>query len=106
MDSARVGGTEERRRGGSSAGKEDAMRSDSLEDKGWENQDTVSDEAQEREVKLSKMSGDARGDYERILDTTDYKFTEAFQDSMLGLKVLQDAIAAESRKAVKNIAER
>jgi hypothetical protein len=42
---------------------------------------------------VEKQVGSARDQYERTLRTGAYKFQEAWQDSMLGLKVLQDEVA-------------
>lgn len=58
----------------------------------------------EDEVKFRRMSVDldkaeARRAYERMLDTEAFRFQEAFQDSMLGLKALQDAVVKANGKS-------
>lgn len=42
---------------------------------------------------VERETGNARGMYERTLQTAGYKMRESWQDSMLGLKEAQDAIA-------------
>ena len=46
---------------------------------------------------VEKQVGSAKDQYERTLSTSSYQFQEAFQDSMLGLKTLQDAVAKATR---------
>lgn len=49
---------------------------------------------------VNKEVGEAREQYERSLQTASYKFTEAWQDSMLGLKEAQDAIAKATKSKI------
>lgn len=48
---------------------------------------------------VNKEVGSAREQYERTLKTASFKFTEAWQDDMLGLKEAQDAIAKATTAA-------
>lgn len=49
---------------------------------------------------VEKQVGSAKDQYERTLSTSSYQFQEAFQDSMLGLKTLQDAVAKATRSRI------
>ena len=49
---------------------------------------------------VEKQVGSAKDQYERALSTSSYQFQEAFQDSMLGLKTLQDAVAKATRSRI------
>lgn len=49
---------------------------------------------------VNKEVGSARDQYERTLNTASFKFTEAWQDSMLGLKEAQDAIAKATNSRI------
>lgn len=49
---------------------------------------------------VNKEVGSAREQYERTLNTAAFKFTEAWQDSMLGLKEAQDAIAKATNSRI------
>lgn len=49
---------------------------------------------------VNKEVGSAREQYERTLKTASFKFTEAWQDSMLGLKEAQDAIAKATNSRI------
>ena len=49
---------------------------------------------------VNKEVGSAREQYERTLKTAAFKFTEAWQDSMLGLKEAQDAIAKATNSRI------
>lgn len=49
---------------------------------------------------VEKQVGSAKDQYERTLSTSSYQFQEAFQDSMLGLKTLQDAVAKATRTRI------
>lgn len=49
---------------------------------------------------VEKQVGSAKDQYERTLFTSSYQFQEAFQDSMLGLKTLQDAVAKATRSRI------
>lgn len=58
----------------------------------------------EDEVRMRKMivdldKAEARREYESMLDTEAFRFQEAFQDSMLGLKALQEAVAKANGKS-------
>ena len=49
---------------------------------------------------VEKQVGSTKDQYERTLSTSSYQFQEAFQDSMLGLKTLQDAVAKATRSRI------
>ena len=49
---------------------------------------------------VEKQVSSAKDQYERTLSTSSYQFQEAFQDSMLGLKTLQDAVAKATRSRI------
>lgn len=49
---------------------------------------------------VNKEVGSAREQYERTLKTASFKFTEAWQDDMLGLKEAQDAIAKATNSRI------
>ena len=49
---------------------------------------------------VEKQVGSAKDQYERTLSTSSYQFQETFQDSMLGLKTLQDAVAKATRSRI------
>ena len=49
---------------------------------------------------LRRRTGSASREYERAVSTLGYRSSEAFQDSMLGLKKLQEAIAKDSGKEI------
>lgn len=49
---------------------------------------------------VEKQVDSAKDQYERTLSTSSYQFQEAFQDSMLGLKTLQDAVAKATRSRI------
>lgn len=49
---------------------------------------------------VEKQVGSAKDQYERTLSTSSYQFQEAFQDSMLGLRTLQDAVAKATRSRI------
>lgn len=49
---------------------------------------------------VNKEVGSAREQYERTLKTAAFKFTEAWQDNMLGLKEAQDAIAKATNSRI------
>lgn len=49
---------------------------------------------------VEKQVGSAKDQYERTLSTSSYQFQEAFQDSMLGLKTLQGAVAKATKSRI------
>ena len=49
---------------------------------------------------VEKQVGSAKDQYERTLSTSSYQFQEAFQDSMLGLKTLQEAVAKATKSHI------
>lgn len=49
---------------------------------------------------VERETGNARGMYERTLQTAGYKMRESWQDSMLGLKEAQDAIAKATHSRI------
>lgn len=51
---------------------------------------------------LRRRTGDAQREYEDAVNTLAYKSQEAFQDSMLALKTLQEAVAKESGKEIRD----
>lgn len=63
-------------------------------------------EQEEEKTRLRKMvveldKAEARREYEQTLESNAYRFQEAWQDSMLGLKALQDAVMkANGRTAI------
>lgn len=84
--------------------KQAAMQSDVTED-----ESVKLEEARERlfngsgrERYLRNRTGDAQREYEDAVNTLAYKSQEASQDSMLALKTLQEAVAKESGKEIRD----
>ena len=63
-------------------------------------EESVLDDGNIDEYITEREVGSARDQYERSLSTTAYKFQEAFQDSMLSLKELMDAVAKATKSRI------
>ncbi len=63
-------------------------------------EESVLDDRNIDEYITEREVGSARDQYERSLSTTAYKFQEAFQDSMLSLKELMDAVAKATKSRI------
>ena len=63
-------------------------------------EDSVLDDKNIDEYITEREVGSARNQYERTLATTAYKFQEAFQDSMLSLKELMNAVAKATKSKI------
>lgn len=61
---------------------------------------SVHDHSNIDQYATERQVGSAKEQYERTLKTSAYKFQEAMQDSMLGLKTLMDAVEKESGKKI------
>ena len=63
-------------------------------------EESVLDDGNIDEYITEREVGSARDQYERSLSTTAYKFQEAFQDSMLSLKELMNAVAKATKSRI------
>ena len=63
-------------------------------------EESVLDDGNIDEYITEREVGSARDQYERTLSTTAYKFQEAFQDSMLSLKKLMNAVAKATKSKI------
>ena len=61
---------------------------------------SVHDHSNIDQYATERQVGSAKEQYERTLKTSAYKFQEAMQDSMLGLKTLMDAVEKETGKRI------
>ena len=61
---------------------------------------SVHDHSNIDQYATERQVGSAKEQYERTLKTSAYKFQEAMQDSMLGLKTLMEAVEKESGKKI------